>query len=370
MIEALRPHEPVYCWHPEVFADNAAIFRKSFPGTTMYAVKCNPHPYVLQHLYDQGIRHFDTASMGEIRLIKSMFPDAVCYFMHPIKSREAIREAFHQHGVRHFVLDHEWELTKLMEEIDVTQTTIYLRLAPQSTTAVYDFSKKFGANPTPAVPLLQKIAASGAKPAISFHIGSQCSTPSTFIHALEVTGTVLSHSGVQIAALDVGGGFPAEYDETSIPSLETFFEAIEEGVAGLNLPYKPALLCEPGRALVVDAMSLVVQVQLRKRDSIYINDSVYGSFSEVWTGKLGVYASLYRSGEPVPSDLKRNFTVYGCTCDSVDVLPIQFHLPEDVREGDWVVVEMIGAYSNAITSRFNGFFPDTYVVIDEEKKAS
>jgi ornithine decarboxylase len=110
----------------------------------------------------------------------------------------------------------------------------------------------------------------------------------------------------------------------------------------------------------------VIQVQLRKRDAIYINDSVYGSFSEVWTGKLGVPARLLRLEGAPPSTLKRNFTVYGCTCDSVDVLPIQFHLPEDVREGDWVVVEMIGSYSNAIASRFNGFYPDTYVVIDEE----
>lgn len=363
MIESTKPEQPVYCWHPQAIQAAAQPFVETFPGHTLYAVKCNPHPYVLQQLYAAGIRHFDTASLAEIEQIKTLFPDATCYFMHPIKSREAIREAYNRYGIRHFVLDHARELQKISEECDITQCVLYVRIAPLSTTAVYDFSKKFGAHSADAIQLLQDIAAKGASPALSFHIGSQCLTPETFTSTLELTGTILEHAGIEISHLDVGGGFPANYIGAPVPPLQSFFEKITQGIDALNLGYTPVLLCEPGRALAVDACSLVVQVQLRKGSTLYINDGVYGSFSEVWTGKLGVRPELIRLDQPEPSELTKNFLIYGCSCDSVDVLPIEFSLPEDVQEGDWIAVHMMGAYSLAIASKFNGFYPNRYVVI-------
>jgi ornithine decarboxylase len=361
VINALKPEVPVACFFGDRIRTNAAAFLNHFPGDTLYAVKCNPHPFVLKTLWQAGIRHFDTASLAEVQLVKGLFPDAHCYFMHPIKARYAIKEAYHTFGLRHFVVDHLSELAKISQTIPMRDLIIYVRMTPPSTTAVYDFSRKFGARQHEAVALLKEVVQLGATPAISFHIGSQCMTPETFTTTLAVVKAIVEEAGIEVPILDIGGGFPAHYDVPP-PTLTAFFEAILEGVASVQKT-KPTLLCEPGRALVVDAMHVIVQVQMRDQNLLYINDGVYGNFSEVWTGKLNVPTTFHAHNNRTTSPTHDDFTIYGPTCDSVDVLPITFSLPEDVAEGDWVEVRMIGAYSNAIASKFNGFYSDAFVEI-------
>jgi ornithine decarboxylase len=366
MVAALQPSYPVYCARPLVVARAAQRFLELFPGRVLYAVKCNPHPRVLRALYDAGIRHFDTASLPEIALVRESFADAGAYFMHPVKARAVIRTAARVYGVDTFVVDHIDELTKVLDETDGGEgVTIMVRIkTPQVEGTFYHLAAKFGAEPADAAALLVEARSRGCQVGLAFHVGSQCLVPGAYGQALALVGEVLERARLPIQMLDVGGGFPAEYVGTNMPPLEDFIAEIEAGARALKLRRDCVLMCEPGRALVADGMSLVVQVQLRKENQLYINDGIYGSLSEMVTAGLRLPARLVRLRGPY-SAVSRSFGLNGPTCDSLDVLPAPFELPDDVREGDWIEIDRVGAYSNALASRFNGFYPETLVVVQD-----
>ncbi len=360
MVAALRPSYPVHCLRPGVLAETARRFLGLFPGRVLYAMKCNPHPRVLKTLYDAGIRHFDTASLPEIAQVRELFRDAAAYFMHPVKARPVIRTAYEVYGVRHYVIDHESELAKVLDETGGEGVTIFVRLATPDTGDAYDLSSKFGAPPALAADLLREVRNESCQTGVAFHVGSQCLTPGAYRTALDIVGEVVGAAGIDIQFLDVGGGFPAAYVGVEVPPLEAYIDEIVAGVEALGLRRDCVLMCEPGRALVADGCSLVVQVLLRKEGQIYINDGIYGSLSEMVVGGVRMPARLIRIDGAASSSL-REFTVAGPTCDSADVLPFPFALPEDVREGDWIEIGKMGAYGSALRTHFNGFFPDTFV---------
>ncbi len=363
MIAALQPSYPVYCLRPHVLADNARRFIEGFPGRVMYAVKCNPLPAVLHHLHEAGIEHFDTASLPEIALVREALPDAAAYFMHPVKSRAALLSAAEVYDVRHYVIDHAEELAKILKAVERRDIAILVRLSTPGGKALYELSRKFGAAPAEAAELLRAVHAAGLETGLAFHVGSQCGEPAAWRTALDLAAQVIDAAGVPIRYLDVGGGFPATYANHPVPPLEDFFAAIRNGLDGMPLGPDCIVMCEPGRALVADAMSLVVQVQLRKGNALYINDGIYHSMSEPAVAGVQLPARLIRQGggfAPAIAD----FTIYGPTCDSTDVLPHTIPLPADAGEGDWIEFGQVGAYSNAMSTRFNGFTSETFVSVD------
>lgn len=361
--EALTPSYPVYCLAPGALARSARQFLTDFPGRVLYAVKCNPHPRVLKALYDAGIHHFDTASLPEIAQVREAFRDASAYFMHPVKSRAAIGMAYGAYGVKVFVVDHPAELAKVLDATGGEGVSIVVRLKTPKAEALYNLSDKFGAEPGVAAELLREVQNEGLRPGLAFHVGSQCLTPAAYTEALEITGNVIERSGVDLHILDVGGGFPIAYPGQDAPPIDAFVTAIKDGIERLALRNDCVLMCEPGRAIVANGCSLLVQVLLRKEDEIYINDGIYGSLSEMVVANMQLPVRLIRlDGEPCRELI--DFTVYGPTCDSVDVLPSPFRLPADVREDDWIEIGQIGAYSSAVASRFNGFLADTFVEVE------
>ncbi|WP_227010746.1 hypothetical protein [Pelagibius marinus] len=361
--KALQPSYPVYCVRPEVLAGSAKRFISQFPGTVLYAVKCNPHPLVLNALYQGGLRHFDTASLAEIAQISDAYSDAHTYFMHPVKGRAVIKSAFKVYGVRHFVVDHIDELNKVVEEVGASGNTIIVRVnTPPADDALYHLAAKFGAGPGEAAELMKAAAGRGASVGLAFHVGSQCRSPEAYGTALDILGDVIRKAGVEPACIDVGGGFPAAYGDRPVPALDTFMAAIRDGLKRLKLSPTVEIFSEPGRALVAHGCSLLTQVQLRKDDRLYINDGIYGSLSEMSQVAIRLPARLIRLAGPV-SDKLGEFVLNGPTCDSLDVLPGTFALPEDVREGDWIEIDQVGAYSNALATRFNGFYPETFVQV-------
>lgn len=363
MIGALRPSYPVYCLRPRVLAAQARRFLDGFPGKVMYAVKCNPHPAVLHHLFEAGVRHFDTASLGEIAAVREAHPEAEAYFMHPVKSRASLLSAARVYDVRHYVMDHEDELGKIVEATGRKDIDILVRMATPASNALVELSRKFGAPPADSVRLLRAVHEAGFRTGIAFHVGSQCSDPSAYLTALEVTAEVIREANVPIHYIDVGGGFPARYANCDVPPLEDFFAAIRDGLRAMLVGPDCVTMCEPGRALVAEACSLVAQVQLRKGNALYINDGVHHSLSESADADVQFPARMIRPDDTGAGEL-REFTVYGPTCDSVDVLPFAVPLPADIGEGDWIEFGQIGAYSNAMTTRFNGFHPETFVTVD------
>jgi ornithine decarboxylase len=268
-----RPEEPMHCLRPATVEATARGFVEAFPGDVLYAVKCNPEPATLRVVHAGGVAHFDCASIGEIALVRQMFPDASIHFMHPVKSRNAIREAWARHAVRDFVLDSAEELAKILHETAATDVArelgLIVRLAMPKGSAVLDLSGKFGAPPALAAELLRAARPHAARLGLSFHVGSQCLEPLAWRDALGLTGAVIRNAGVAIEVIDVGGGFPVPYPDVEPPPLGAFIAEIEAGFDRLGLP-DAQLWAEPGRALVAGGASMVVQVQHRRGDSLYI----------------------------------------------------------------------------------------------------
>jgi ornithine decarboxylase len=356
LVARLRPEEPLHCLRPATIAGAARAFCAAFPGDALYAVKCNPEPAVLRALWAGGVRRFDCASIGEVRLLRTMFPAAGIHFMHPVKPRMAIREAWQRHGVRDFALDSTEELAKLLEETGGSAESglgLVVRLALPKGGAVYDLSGKFGAEPDAAIALLRVARPHAARLGVSFHVGSQCLDPAAYARAIALAAAVIRQAGVAVELLDVGGGFPVAYPDVVPPPLSAFTGAIAAAVAAERLG-DLALWAEPGRALVAGGTSVVLQVQHRRGDTLFVNDGVYGALSDAGAPGFRFPARLIRpeGGSPAPL---RPFAFFGPTCDSADHMKGPFLLPSDVREGDWIELGQLGAYGGALRTAFNGF---------------
>jgi ornithine decarboxylase len=366
---ALTPSYPVYCVRPAVLQENARRFVTQFPGTVLYAIKCNPHPLVLTALYKGGIRHFDTASLAEIAQIRELFSDADAYFMHPVKGRAVIRSAYRVYGIRHYVVDHPNELDKVLKETGGKDLTIVVRIwTPPDESTTYHLAAKFGAQPDDAADLMKEAAKRGCKTGLAFHVGSQCQDPKAYRVALDLVGDIMEAAGVDLDCIDVGGGFPGLYMNTSAPPLEDYMAEIRKGLRDIKVKPAVEVMAEPGRVLVASGISLLTQVQLRKGDQLYINDGIYGSLSEMVQTNLRLPARLIRLNEQ-PCEERSAFTLSGPTCDSLDVIPGTFDLPSDAREGDWIEIDQVGAYSNALATHFNGLHPETFVEVHDRPLA-
>jgi ornithine decarboxylase len=356
-----RPAEPLVCLRPAVIASASRRFVEAIPGDVLYAVKCNPEPRVLRAVWAGGVRHFDCASLPEIVLLREVLPEAELHFMHPVKARHAIHIAFHEHGVSDFAFDSADELEKIVQEtvpvglVGAPPTLgLFVRLAVTQGGA-YDLSGKFGATAEEAAVLLRAARPHAARLGITFHVGSQCLDPAAYRNALRLAGEVAARSGVAIDIVDVGGGFPVSYPDVVPPPLDDYVAAIAEG-AEAWLGSGVRLWAEPGRALVAAGGSLVVQVELRRGDALYVNDGVYGSLSDAGRPGFRFPARRIRPDQPAADDAPlRAFTLYGPTCDSADHMEGPFLLPEDIDEGDWIELGQLGAYGACLRTRFNGF---------------
>jgi ornithine decarboxylase len=370
LIRRQKPVAPVYALFPEKFRTAAQRFLDAFPGDTLFAIKANPAPHVLDQVYAAGIRHFDTASLVEIETVRGRFPDAHCHFMAPVRAPGAAQAAFEKHGVTDFVIDCDYELDKLLAETKGgKKIRVFVRIATPLGGAVLELSSKFGTTPDDAARLLKRVVEAGATPALTFHVGSQCLSPFSYAQAIEMARRTAAIAEVKIAALDLGGGFPGPYQGNDVPPYHWYFDTIKEALATLPASETLPVLCEPGRALVAEGVSLVTQVILRKGDKLYINDGIYGSFDELtlpgWTADYPIRVFALDGKGRVLTEPAGNkpFRVYGPTCDTLDVLPRPLMLPETIGPGDFIVFDAIGAYSVAVRTNFNGFFPDQWAIV-------
>jgi ornithine decarboxylase len=371
---ALRPDDPVYGFRPAVLKEDGRRFMDMFPGKTAYAVKTNSEPIVLSTLVEAGVTAFDVASPGEFAAVRAASAEAEMLYMHPVKAQSDIRLALEKYGIRVIAIDHEDEITKLTRvvralDLDPGQITVFVRIQTKGL-AAYELSKKFGAGPAHAVDLARRLEKQGYKVGICFHVGSQIEDPDTYERALASADWVRNRVGFPLAGLDVGGGFPAEYGEDPnskkppMPAIGQIMSRLRNDLAEWQFDDMP-LVAEPGRVIVARAFSLIVRVLLRKGRRLYINDGIWASLSDSWTGKITLPARFI----PDPAIRSRNgdekaivpFKVCGATCDSVDILSRPFWLPETIDTGDWIEIGHIGAYSLSLRTRFNGFYPDTFV---------
>ncbi len=380
-IESILPSIPVYCFRPQAIKTAAAFFIKNFSNSLktkksksrkkspeqsyinnrreiLYSVKSNPEEAVLKNLFDSGIKHFDVASAAEINLIHRLFgKNAKMYFMHPIKSPESISLAYNQFGIRDFSLDSFDELDKILHATNNAKDLgLHIRLSIPNSHSAIDLSGKFGILPSDSQGLLRKCRTIAKRLGICFHVGSQCMDPVEYRGAIMIASEACESAGVKLDVLDIGGGFPSSYPTLTPPSLQSYFDEIFDAISAADFGENFQIWCEPGRALVADSTSLVVRVEARKGQMLYLNDGTYGGLFDAGYPGFTYPAKAMRFGnKSALNEEKTAFGFYGPTCDSLDCMRGPFFLPSNIAAGDYIEIGQLGAYSRSIRTRFNGF---------------
>ena len=366
IVNALKPDYPVYCIRPESIKTSTNFFKKKFPGKILYAVKTNPNEKILKHIISNGIENFDVASINEIRLVKKLKPDAKLYFMHTIKSRENIAEAYFDLGVKDFALDSKDELLKILESTKhAKDLNLYVRIAISNEHAEIDLSRKFGALPSEALGLVRLCKEHAKKLGVSFHVGSQCMHKISFSKAINEVGNIIKKTKIIPDIINVGGGFPSVYPDLNPEPLENYIKEIKIALSNLKLPKMPEIFCEPGRAIVAESTSAIVKIILRKKQKLYINDGTYGTLFDAGVPNF-VFPSKMISNSRIQSKKLTAFSFFGPTCDSLDYMKGPFLLPNNIKEGDYIELGQLGAYGLTFRTKFNGFYSDAIFEINDK----
>jgi ornithine decarboxylase len=372
-IAKVRPAQPVTLLRPHAAKRAARFFIEKFPGRSLYAVKANPSPDLLQILWNSGVTHYDVASIGEVRLVSGLLPDAVLCFMHPLKAEEAIAEAYFEHGVRTFSLDTLEELEKILQAtatdgVAASDLNLLVRIRVSSDHAKLSLASKFGAQPEDVKALLMAARQASDALGICFHVGSQAMTPAAYAEAMARVRDAIVEAAVTVDIVDVGGGFPSSYPGMEPPQLETYFQVIHAAFEALPISYSAELWCEPGRALCAEYASLIVRVEKRRGSELYINDGAYGALFDA--AHIGWRYPVQLLREPESTVREMEFSFYGPTCDDLDHMAGPFELPADIGPGDYIEIGMLGAYGCAMRTRFNGFGVESTEIVDDEPMAS
>jgi ornithine decarboxylase len=372
-IAKLRPVEPVTLLRPHAARRAARFFVEKFPGRSLYAVKANPSPDLLRILWEAGVTHYDVASISEVRLVRETLPDAVQCFMHPVKAEEAIAEAYFEHGVRTFSLDTIDELNKIIRATATDgqiarDLNLLVRIRVSSDHAKLSLASKFGAAADEVKQLL--IAARQASDAlgICFHVGSQAMTSAAYAEAMARVRTAIVDAAITVDIVDVGGGFPSWYPGMEPPPLENYFAVIHQAFEALPISYSAELWCEPGRAMCAEYASVLVRVEKRRGDELYINDGAYGALFDA--AHIGWRYPVQLVRDEDSRVRPAQFSFYGPTCDDLDRMAGPFELPGDVTVGDYIEIGMLGAYGCAMRTQFNGFGVVNSAIVDDEPMAS
>lgn len=347
-----QPALPVLCLRPHAAQRAVRWFLSNFPGEIVaYAFKANDSATLLNAMYDAGLRHVDVASIPEIEACTHL-KDATLHFMNPVKPREAVRRAYHEFGVRTFSLDSHDELAKILAETDnAADLTLVVRVQVAARNSLMPLEGKFGVAGKSAVKLLQEVRQVAENVGIAFHVGSQTLTPEAYTHAFAEVEKLIIASGVVVDLIDVGGGFPARYaNQTPVP-MAKFMDAIKAGFESLTVGPHCKLMCEPGRALVAEAESVILRVEARRGNELFLNDGAFGVLYDAAHYSVAFPVEMVgakRGAKTIP------FSFYGPTCDSADAMPGPWVLPDGIREGDYIEVGMVGAYGRVLANRFNG----------------
>jgi ornithine decarboxylase len=332
---------------------------KALPRVALhYALKPMPHPALVQTVIAEG-GFLDLATTGEVQLVErlAVAPER-CIHTHPIKRPQDIANAL-QYGVRTFVADNPDEVRKFARLAG--EVRLLLRVSFRAPGAVCDLSRKFGCDPEDVLPLARLAADLGIEVrGLSFHVGSQASSATKHVEALQVCARLLAAARCEklgsLDTLDIGGGFPIDYTQR-MPEIQRFCAPLRTALA--KLPRRVRVIAEPGRYIAGPAAIGVATVMGRARREghwwYYLDDGLYGSYSGQLFDHARYPVEALRTGpQRLPSVLA------GPTCDSIDVIAENLMLPP-LKVGDLIVGRAMGAYTWASASEFN-FFPKATVV--------
>mgnify|MGYP001468269952 CR=1 FL=1 len=366
LVRQLKPEKPVYCIRKQSIQRASNFFKNKFPGKILYAVKTNPHSEILKTIVNSGIEDFDVASLEEVKNVRKIKPNAKCYFMHTVKSRESIKEAYFKYGVKAFSLDTKDELIKIVETTNSAKDLeLFVRISVSNEHAEIDLSKKFGALNSEAPGLVRLTNQYAKKIGLSFHVGSQCMHPISYSKGITEIGNIIKKTKILPDYINIGGGFPTIYPDLVPQSLDNYFEEIKKGLENLKLEKLPEIICEPGRAIVAESGSTVVRVNLRKKQKLYINDGTYGTLFDAGVPNIVYPSRLITNGRLISKKLT-SFDFYGPTCDSMDYMKGPFVLPNNIKENDYIELGQLGAYGLTFRTEFNGFYSNEIYEVEDK----
>ena len=367
LVNQLRPDKPVYCIRKNSILSASSFFQKKFPGEVLFAVKTNPHPEVIKTLITSGINQFDVASIEEIKAVRKFSQTAKCSYMHTVKSRESISEAYFKYGIKTYALDTKYELIKNIESTgNAKDLELFVRVSVSNEHAEIDLSKKFGALNSEAAGLLRLAKQYSSKIGLSFHVGSQCMHPISYAKGITEIGNIIKKTKIIPNYINVGGGFPTVYPDLIPQSMDNYFDEIKKSLENLKIDKLPEIICEPGRALVAESGSTIVRVNLRKKQKLYINDGTYGTLFDAGTPNIVFPSKMIKdSSNKIISKKLTAFDFYGPTCDSMDYMKGPFLLPNNIKENDYIELGQLGSYGLTFRTQFNGFYSDEIYEVED-----
>lgn len=366
LIAAEEPDYPSFLFSERLLRTAAKTFASGFDGLVTYAVKANPSDHIIAILADEGLKAFDVASVNEMELVRRHAPNAALHYNNPIRSKREISMAWNTYKVRSYSIDNAAELEQIASIVQPsTDVEITVRFKAGKARKSYDFGTKFGIDEPGAVALVKQAADMGYTPSLCFHVGSQCEDVYAYDRHVAAAGRIATKAGITLKRLNVGGGFPATYPSSSAPPLARYFDVIRKAVAKTFGDTPPELIVEPGRAMVTPCTSLLLRVKhQRSGRSVYLNDGAYGALMEVKFMPIVPPVRVWR-GDEVQHGPTSPFTIFGPTCDSYDSLPQLFDLPTDIAEDDWIEFGLMGAYTQASVTAFNGFSDRLQFSVDD-----
>jgi ornithine decarboxylase len=369
LVNQLKPDKPVYCIRKNSILSASKFFQKKFPGKILFAVKTNPHPEVIKTLIKSGIDQFDVASIEEIKAVRKFSQTAKCSFMHTVKSRESISQAYFKYGIKTFALDTKDELIKIIESTgNAKDLELFVRVSVSNEHAEIDLSKKFGALSSEAAGLLRLAKQHSNKIGLSFHVGSQCMHPISYAKGITEIGNIIKKTKIIPNYINVGGGFPTIYPDLIPQSLNNYFDEIKKGLENLKIENLPEIICEPGRALVAESGSTIVRINLRKKQKLYINDGTYGTLFDAGTPNIVFPSKMIKdNSNKIISKKLTAFDFYGPTCDSMDYMKGPFLLPNNIKENDYIELGQLGSYGLTFRTQFNGFYSDEIYEVEDNQ---
>src|SRR5271165_1212383 len=372
LLRIVKTHgTPLVVVDHKVLRENYAQFRKHLPRVQVYyAVKANSDPAIVQTFYDVGAS-FDVASVAEFLTVHEQIKhlpakqrqdfiwDRIIY-ANPIKAVETLQQLDPYKPL--VTYDNHEEVQKIARH--APHSGLVLRLRVPNTGSMVELSSKFGALPGEAVDLIafahnNSLVVEG----LSFHVGSQCTNPQNYVQALHLSANIFAEAksrGFDLKLLDIGGGFPAQYDDT-VPAFKSLARTISSEIDRL-FPRPLEILAEPGRFLVASAATAISKIIGKAvrggKLCYYIDDGVYHTFSGVIFDHCIYHLKAFKRG---PTQI---CSVFGPTCDALDVVSMAENLP-DLDAGELLYAENIGAYAAASSTYFNGFPPAKVVHINQ-----
>ena len=372
LLQLAKKHgTPIVVVDHKALRENYQQFRKYLPRVqAYYAVKANSEPAIVETFYEAGAS-FDVASMAEFltvhELIKGLGAkqrqdfiwDRIIY-ANPIKAIETLTQLDPYKPL--VTYDNHDEVIKIARY--APHSGLVLRLRVPNTGSMVELSSKFGALPGEAVDLIafahnNKLEVEG----LSFHVGSQCTNPKNYSQALHLAAGIFAEAkerGFNLKLLDIGGGFPAHYDDT-VPPFRRLAKMINAELDRL-FPEPIEILAEPGRFLVASAATAISKIIGKAvrggKLCYYLDDGVYHTYSGIIFDHAQYHLKSFRKG---PTQI---CSVFGPTCDALDTISLTEQLP-DMEIGEFVFAENIGAYSAASSTHFNGFAPAKIVHVHQ-----